>query len=145
MSYSSVVKKNNMYIVQKQSGNAYISSATSAINEAEPKRCIQISNNKFNSKINTHLLDHGYGATPQTSYDPLDHSRLSDDSVVSYKGFTQAADTGITKYYKVNLSFHFVYNPLFGDIANKIQLTKLIFFKIKLWLNLIMRIENVVQ
>lgn len=112
MSYSSVVKKNNMYIVQKQSGNAYISSATSAINEAVPKHSIQISNHKFNSKINTHLLDHGYGATPQTSYDPLDHSRLSDDSVVSYKGFTQAADTGITKYYKVNFTISFVDFPL---------------------------------
>lgn len=111
MSYSSVVKKNSMYIVQKQSGNAYIS-ATSAINEAVPKHSIQISNHKFNSKINTHLLDHGYGATPQTSYDPLDHSRLSDDSVVSYKGFTQAADTGITKYYKVNFTISFVDFPL---------------------------------
>lgn len=114
MSYSSVVKKNmasaygkannSMYIVQKASGNAYIS-ATSAINECDPKHF----SGKLNGKINTHLLDHGYGAAapspPQSSFDQLDHSRLSDDGFANAKGFTSTDAGKLTKYYKVRLHF----------------------------------------
>lgn len=43
------------------------------------------------SKISTHLLDHGYGATPQPVY-------ISDETAL--KGCTKSADSGITNYYK---------------------------------------------
>lgn len=46
------------------------------------------------SKISTHLLDHGYGATPQPAY-------ASDETAL--KGCTKSADSGITNYYKVCL------------------------------------------
>lgn len=139
MSYSSVVKKNmasgygkanNMYIVQKASGNAYIS-ATSAINECDAKHSVQF-NSKFNAKINTHLLDHGYGASaPQATAayaDQLNDSRLSDDGVASFKGFTHATDAGITKYYKVNFIFPLLFekkkkkkrNPKDSTVTNSI-------------------------
>lgn len=109
MSYSSVVKKNmaatygnksnnSTYIVQKASGSAY-GSVTSAINENASKTNVQY-NNKYSMKVNSHLLDHGYGATPQTSYDDMNNTRFNDDSA-SFRGYTQAADAGITKYYKV--------------------------------------------
>lgn len=43
------------------------------------------------SKISTHLLDHGYGATPQPAY----------PDEAGFKGYTKSADAGITHYYKV--------------------------------------------
>lgn len=126
MSYSSVVKKNmasaygkannSMYIVQKASGNAYIS-ATSAINECDPKHF----SGKLNGKAsNTHLLDHGYGAAapspPQSSLDQLDHSRLSDDGFASAKGFT-ATDAGkLTKYYKVRVTYDSISSRHFAEL-----------------------------
>lgn len=45
------------------------------------------------SKINSHLLDHGYGATPQPTF-----SSASDET--GFKGYTKSADFGITSYYK---------------------------------------------
>lgn len=55
--------------------------------------------NKIDSKVNSHLLDHGYGATPQPSYS---NSNSSDDS--GFKSYTKAMDGGITSYYKVSIS-----------------------------------------
>lgn len=45
------------------------------------------------SKISTHLLDHGYGATPQPAF-------VQDDA--DFKGYTKTAEAGITHYYKVS-------------------------------------------
>lgn len=113
MSYSSVVKKNmaatyggkssnSTYIVQKASGSTY-GAATSAINGNASKHSIQY-NNRYNTnmKVNSHLLDHGYGATPQTSYETATSTRLSDDTS-HFKSYTNQIDAGITKYYKVSL------------------------------------------
>lgn len=46
------------------------------------------------SKISTHLLDHGYGATPQPQIVPLDEA--------AFKGYTKTPDAGITHFYKVS-------------------------------------------
>lgn len=115
MSYSSVVKKNmaaaaaysgkssnSTYIVQKASGNTY-GPATSAINGNASKNSNTQYNNRYTSmKVNSHLLDHGYGATPQTtSYDNATSTRLSDDTS-HFKSYTSSIDAGITKYYKVS-------------------------------------------
>lgn len=115
MSYSSALKKNatvtygsgkstanHTYIVQKASGSTY-GSATSAINDNRKLNGVQYSN-KFDVKINSHLLDHGYGATPQPTYDP-NSSRCSvdnGDASGNFKGYTSSTDAGITKYYKVS-------------------------------------------
>lgn len=115
MSYSSVVKKNmaaaygggkssnSTYIVQKASGSTY-GPATSAINgNASKHSSTQQYNNRYtNMKVNSHLLDHGYGATPQTSYDSTASARLSGEDTSQFKGFTNSIDAGITKYYKVS-------------------------------------------
>lgn len=50
------------------------------------------------TKINSHLLDHGYGATPQPSYSTS--SNNSDDP--GFKSYTRTTDGGITSYYKVS-------------------------------------------
>lgn len=132
MSYSSVVKKNmamnygngsgssngggkttsSTYIVQKASGSAY-GPATSAINgNASKHSSIQYGNKYTSLKVNSHLLDHGYGATPQTSssssYDNnAANTRLSSqDDASQFKGYTNSFDAGITKYYKVNALIH---------------------------------------
>ncbi|XP_031625794.1 transcription factor E2f1 [Contarinia nasturtii] len=111
MSYSSVVKKNmaaqygsktsnSNYIVQKASGSAY-GSATSAINGNASKHSSLQYNNKYSMKVNSHLLDHGYGAAaPQTSsYDSTMSTRLNDETS-HFEGYTNSIDAGITKYYK---------------------------------------------
>lgn len=114
MSYSSAVKKNmaatsyggkssnSTYIVQKASGSAY-EPATSAINGNASKHSNEQYNNKYSMKVNSHLLDHGYGATPQSSYDSATSMRLNDDNS-HFKGYTSSMDAGITKYYKVSLT-----------------------------------------
>lgn len=113
MSYSSVVKKNmaatygggksgnSTYIVQKASGSAY-GPATSAINGNASKHSSLQFNNKYSMKVNPHLLDHGYGATPQTSFDTATSARLNNDNSSHLKGYTSSVDAGITKYYKVS-------------------------------------------
>lgn len=118
MSYSSVVKKNmaaqyggksgnSNYIVQKASGSAY-GSATSAINGNASKHSSLQYNNKYSMKVNSHLLDHGYGAAPQTSsYDNTTTTRLNDESG-HFEGYTSSIDAGITKYYKVSLFCFFL-------------------------------------
>lgn len=144
MSYSSVVKKSmatsyggggggggaggssksntSTYIVQKASGSTY-GPATSAINgNASKHSSIQYGTKYTSMKVNSHLLDHGYGAAPQstsssssaassTSYDNSAVStRLSSqDDVSQFKGYTNSFDGGITKYYKVStLLFPFI-------------------------------------
>lgn len=93
---------NSTYIVQKASGSAY-GPATSAINGNASKHSSLQYNNKYSMKVNSHLLDHGYGATPQPSYDTATatSTRLTDDSS-HFKGYTNSVDAGITKYYKVS-------------------------------------------
>lgn len=97
---------NQTYIVQKASGSAY-GTATSAINETRTVSTKLNSNgqynNKFDMKINSHLLDHGYGATPQPSYDTSSQRCTDGDSSNgNFKGYTNSTDAGITKYYKVS-------------------------------------------
>lgn len=104
---------NSTYIVQKASGSTY-GPATSAINgNASKHSSIQYGNKYTSMKVNSHLLDHGYGATPQsTSYDNNAVStRLSSqqqqqqqqqDDASQFKGYTNSFDSGITKYYKVS-------------------------------------------
>ncbi|XP_055310370.1 transcription factor E2f1 [Sitodiplosis mosellana] len=118
MSYSSVVKKNmaayggkssnSTYIVQKASGSTY-GPATSAINGNASKHSSLQYNNKYSMKVNSHLLDHGYGAMPQPSYDTATatttaaaatSTRLSSDDSSHFKSYTNSIDAGITKYYK---------------------------------------------
>lgn len=147
MSYSSVVKKNmaasygggggggsgskssnSTYIVQKASGSAY-GPATSAINGNASKHSSIQYGNKFTSmKVNSHLLDHGYGATPQTSssssYDnnaAAASTRLSSqDDASQFKGYTNSFDAGITKYYKVSASlFHIHLIQFSNSISSK--------------------------
>lgn len=135
MSYSSVVKKNmaasygggggsgggsskssnSTYIVQKASGSTY-GPATSAINgNASKHSSIQYGSKYTSMKVNSHLLDHGYGATPQststssssassTSYDnnAVSTRLSSQDDASQFKGYTNSFDGGITKYYKVS-------------------------------------------
>lgn len=121
MSYSSVVKKNmaanyggkssnSTYIVQKASGSAY-GPATSAINGNASKHSSLQFNNKYSMKVNSHLLDHGYGATPQTSYDAATSTRLNNDDSSNFKGYTSTVDAGITKYYKVSSLSHAIVIP----------------------------------
>lgn len=122
MSYSSVVKKNmaatyggkssnSTYIVQKASGSAY-GPATSAINGNASKHSSLQYSNKYSMKVNSHLLDHGYGAMPQPSYETAattttaataTSTRLASDDSNHFKSFTNTIDAGITKYYKVSL------------------------------------------
>lgn len=119
MSYSSVVKKNmaatygvkssnSTYIVQKASGSAY-GPATSAINGNASKHSSLQYNNKYSMKVNSHLLDHGYGAMPQPSYETAatttvtaTSTRIGSDDSSHFKSFTNTIDAGITKYYKVS-------------------------------------------
>lgn len=64
------------------------------INYATKSNDLQMSS----TKINSHLLDHGYGATPQPSFS---NSNSSDDP--GCKNFTRTTDGGITSYYKVSI------------------------------------------
>lgn len=100
--YSGGKSSNSTYIVQKASGSAY-GTATSAINGNASKHSSLQFNNKYNNmKVNPHLLDHGYGATPQPSYESATSTRLNDESG-PFKGYTSSIDAGITKYYKVSV------------------------------------------
>lgn len=96
---------NSTYIVQKASGSTY-GPATSAINGNASKHSSIQYGNKFTSmKVNSHLLDHGYGATPQSSsYDnnAVSTRLSSQDDASQFKGYTNSFDAGITKYYKVS-------------------------------------------
>lgn len=92
---------NSTYIVQKASGSAY-GPATSAINGNASKQSSLQFNNKYSMKVNSHLLDHGYGATPQTSFDAATSTRLNNDDNSHFKGYTSSVDAGITKYYRVS-------------------------------------------
>lgn len=107
--YSGGRSSNSKYIVQKASGSNAYGTATSAINASKHSN-IQQFNHKYDAKVNSHLLDHGYGAAPQTStYDDANTSRFSNDSG-NFKGYTNSTDGSITKYYKVCYSL-FVYFP----------------------------------
>lgn len=104
------------YYVQKSSGgivgsnspiNTY-GTATSAatsdynkLNYATRTNDLQMTS----TKINSHLLDHGYGATPQPSYS--NSSNNSDDS--GLKSYTRTTDGGITSYYKVSKPFQLIF------------------------------------
>lgn len=98
--YSGGRSSNSKYIVQKASGSNAYGTATSAINASKHSNLQQF-NHKYGAKVNSHLLDHGYGAAPQTStYDDANTSRISNDSG-NFKCYTNSTDGSITKYYKV--------------------------------------------
>lgn len=88
---------NSPYTAQKASGSAITTFADSDLLNVGEDNDVAASTIKFEpttpSKISTHLLDHGYGATPQPTY-------AQDDA--SFKGYTKTADAGITHYYKVS-------------------------------------------
>lgn len=95
---------NSTYIVQKASGSNAYGTATSAINASKHSNLQQF-NNKYGAKVNSHLLDHGYGAAPQTStYDDASSTRFTNDNSGNFKGYTNSTDGSITKYYKVKYS-----------------------------------------
>lgn len=83
------------YTVQKAGGSSsastYVASDYIAGNGA-----VKLEMESTPSKISTHLLDHGYGATPQPAYG-------SDET--AFKGCTKSADSGITNYYKVSIDW----------------------------------------
>lgn len=83
------------YIVQKLSGSS-TTNCTYVTSNDVPTQSI---------KINTHLLDHGYGATPQPSFNVSNN----DDST-GFKGYTKSSDGGITSYYKVCLCVYGIAN-----------------------------------
>lgn len=84
---------NNSFIVQKagSSTSTYVTSDYNAGNST-----VKYDLQSTPSKISTHLLDHGYGATPQPTYTP-------NGDETGFKGYTKSADCGITNYYKVRI------------------------------------------
>lgn len=105
--YSGGRSSNSKYIVQKASGSNSYGTATSAINASKHSNLQQF-NHKYGAKVNSHLLDHGYGAAPQTStYDDANTARSNDSG--NFKGYTNSTDGSITKYYKVCYSLRTLY------------------------------------
>lgn len=98
--YKESGKQSTTYIVQKASG-----SATNAYNDYGVTNGSAYHANKYEMqtpKINSHLLDHGYGATPQPSFNGNSNS----DETPGAKGaYPKPTDAVITSYYKVSFSF----------------------------------------
>lgn len=95
LKYSASAVKKMAYVSQKASSSAtttYVAAdylnGDVADNELATIKC----ETSTPSKVSTHLLDHGYGATPQPTF-------AQDDA--GSKGYTKAAEAGITHYYKV--------------------------------------------
>lgn len=93
---------NNSYTTVQKSGNSNTSSTYVASDYLNTTNIvnggIKYDMQTTPSKISTHLLDHGYGATPQPNY-------ATDDT--GFKGYTKSAEMGITNYYKVNEEHYF--------------------------------------
>lgn len=98
--YKETGKQSTTYIVQKPSG-----STANAYTEYGVTNGTTYNTNKYEMqapKINSHLLDHGYGATPQPSFDSNSNS---DDTSGIKGGLPKSSDAVITSYYKVSSSF----------------------------------------
>lgn len=99
--YKESGKQSTTYIVQKASGsaaNAYTDYGNTVTNGST------YNSNKYEMqtpKINSHLLDHGYGATPQPSFNGNSNS---DETSGAKGGYPKSSDAVITSYYKVSPS-----------------------------------------
>lgn len=92
--YKESGKQSTTYIVQKPSmANTYTQYGVTGGST--------YNSNKFEMqtpKINSHLLDHGYGATPQPSF----NGNSNTDETSGMKSFSKSTDAVITSYYKVS-------------------------------------------
>lgn len=106
--YKESGKQSTTYIVQKPSG-----SAANAYTDYGVTNGTTYGTNKYEMptpKINSHLLDHGYGATPQPSFNGSSNSDESTGIKGSGGGsYPKSSDAVITSYYKVS---HFVQRDL---------------------------------
>lgn len=93
-------KRNSNTILDQKSGTStYVTYDGTSANDT--------SFNKFDvqnpsPKINSHLLDHGYGAAPQPTLDDDDDDDVGcGSSTVTTKSYQKSTDGVITNYYKV--------------------------------------------
>lgn len=96
--YKESGKQSTTYIVQKPSG----STANAYTNDYGATNGSTYHTNKYEMqtpKINSHLLDHGYGATPQPSFNGNSNS---DETSSTKGGYPKSSDAVITSYYKVS-------------------------------------------
>lgn len=104
--YKESGKQSTTYIVQKPSGSA----ANAYIDYGVTNGTTYSSTNKYEMqtpKINSHLLDHGYGATPQPSFNG--NSNADESTGIKGSAYPKSSDAVITSYYKVS---HFVQRDL---------------------------------
>lgn len=92
-------KQSTTYFVQKASGNQVGGACADYATTNGPT----YNTNKYElqtPKINSHLLDHGYGATPQPTFNG--NSNTDGTTTAAKIGYTKSSDPVITSYYKVS-------------------------------------------
>lgn len=111
--YKESGKQSTTYIVQKPSSSA----ANAYTDYSVTNGSTYNSTSKYEMqtpKINSHLLDHGYGATPQPSF-----NGNTPDETAAMKGVhPKTSDAVITSYYKVS---HFLCSFLHRKLLSRRQ------------------------
>lgn len=118
----------NAFIVQKTAttttnatpGNNSASSFIEYVNEDEDDDNVTWTTVHQTSqpKINSHLLDHGYGATPQPSFD---NDEIACTSTTGKNFNNKSTDGVITSYYKVRSIQHFLHLSFLCWIENQMN------------------------